>query len=262
MHLKNFSPLSLWQFELLAKYNNDITHFVSGREGGVTPGDKGTLNLSHKVGDESSNVDENRSRIAKSISVHPECLVFPDQTHSVNVKLLKTGKENLTETDSVITNVKGICLAVMSADCVPVILYDPVTKSCAAIHSGWKGTVGKIISNTVEAMKVNFGIKTSDLIACIGPSISPDVYEVGYDVIREVEQAFGINEKLLIDVGKDGKRFLDLWEANKLQLINTGVKEKNIEISGICTYKNSDLFFSARKSKNNTGRFAAGIVLL
>ena len=111
-------------------------------------------------------------------------------------------------------------------------------------------------------MEINYGTNASDLLACIGPSISVDRYEVGSEVIREVEKVFGGDANLLVHTGKGDKCYFNLWKANKLQLLKAGLKEKNIEIAGICTYINSDQFYSARKSKNNTGRFAAGIMLL
>lgn len=250
----------IWQFDILA-IENDIRHFISGREGGVTSGQLGSFNLSFKVGDDPDNVEENRIRLAKYLNISSGKLIFPVQTHSLNVRLVKTGMEDLEETDALISDQKGICIAVMSADCVPVLLYDPVKKSCAAIHSGWKGTVGKIVEKTIKEMNNQFGTDPSDLIACIGPSICPDVYEVGAEVIIEIENAFGATEGIIAK-GKDGKGLFNLWESNRLQLVSAGVKEKNIVIAGVCTYLNSDQFFSARKSKNNTGRFAAGIMLL
>lgn len=237
-------------------------HFVSGREGGVSSGKLSSLNLSFKVGDETAKVEENRKRLANAFSILSEKLIFPDQTHSINIQLIKTGKENLEDTDALISDTKGICLAVMSADCVPVLLYDPVRKACAAIHAGWKGTVGKIVLKTIQEMKSNFGTDPSHLLACLGPSIGPEVYEVGREVIDEVEKAFGAKAGIIVKEGKEGKGLLSLWEANKMELASADVKEDNIEVSGICTYKNSDQFFSFRKAKDNTGRFAAGILLI
>ena len=260
MIIKEFSNLPLYQFESLAKCK-ELVHYVSGRAGGITPDPLGSLNLSFKVGDDASNVQENRKKLATSLGLSPEFLIFPDQTHSTNVKLISTGSEDLDNTDALITNTKGICISAMAADCVPVLLYDPVRKACAAIHSGWKGTVGKIVANTIGQMEKNFGSDPLSLVACIGPSICQDVYQVGPEVIREVKAVYGCGIDLIKNVDENGKGYLNLWEANRMQLIAEGVLQKNIEVAGICTYSNSDKFFSARKSKNNTGRFAAGIML-
>jgi polyphenol oxidase len=148
----------------------------------------------------------------------------------------------------------------MSADCVPLLLYDPVGGAVAAIHAGWRGTVSKIVSRTVEAMRENFGTNPADLVAGIGPSICPEVYEVGEEVILAAEQAFGSVTEL-VQPTKPGKGLFNLWEANRMQLLSAGIRAENIELAGMCTYQGSDQFFSARKSGNRAGRFAAGILL-
>ncbi|MBX9851866.1 MAG: peptidoglycan editing factor PgeF [Cytophagaceae bacterium] len=251
--------LPLYQFESINRYG-EVFHYVSSREGGKSEGDIGALNLSFKVGDRDENVISNREALAKAISVDPSTLIFPLQTHSSNVVSIYTGNENLEDTDALITGKKGICISVMSADCVPVLLFDPKQKVVAAIHSGWRGTVSKIVLRTIEAMQKNFGSQPKDMIAGIGPSICAEVYEVGEEVIAEFENAFSAGEGLVLNK-KNGKGYLDLWEANRRLLTEAGVEKKNIEVSGICTYQNSENFFSARKSKNKAGRFAAGIML-
>lgn len=261
MNLIKKSTTKLYNFNLLSKYDN-VAHFVSGREGGVSSDNFGSLNLSFKVGDSIDNVVNNRKTIAESLGVSYDKLVFPDQTHSVNIKEVKSGNEDLSDTDALITNTKGICIAVMSADCVPVLLYDPVNNACAAIHSGWKGTVGKIVTLTIEQMKINYGTVPSNLHACIGPSICSDVYEAGREVIEKFDECFGAANSVVFNRQANGKGYLDLWEANKIQLLNSNLLEKNIEVCQICTYKNSEQFYSARKSNNNTGRFAAGIMIV
>lgn len=260
LELKSESGLKLFKFNNLDKYK-EISHFVSGREGGVSQGETGSLNLSFTVPDKPENVMENRRRIADSFSISPEKLVFPQQTHTNNVGIVT--KENylnqLADTDAVITNETGICIAVMSADCVPILLFDPVKKVVAAVHAGWRGTVARIVSRAVVVMKNHYGSNPADLIAGIGPSICSEVYEVGEEVVNAVENTFTDTEKIL-NPGKPGKAFLNLWEANKADLLSTGIKAENIEIAGKCTFLNSDLFFSARKSKES-GRFGAGIML-
>ncbi len=127
------------------------------------------------------------------------------------------------------------------------------------MHAGWRGTVSKILEKTVEAMKKEFGTNPSDLVAGIGPSISPEIYEVGQEVIDAAENAFGNITSMVYR--REGKTFFNLWEANKFQLISKELNPENIEVAGICTYQNADKFFSARKSKNKAGRFGAGIVI-
>ncbi len=256
------SALPLWQFERLTTYN-EVVHFVSGRSGGVSEGEVASLNISYKANDNPVNVQENRRRLAAALEITPHQLFFPAQTHSSNVRLVtaKTHSDDLGDTDALITNTPGLCICVMSADCVPVLLLDPVKKAAAAIHAGWRGTVGKIVTETVKAMQTQFGTDPTDLIAGIGPSICPQVYEVGPEVVAAVADAFGTTDGLVNDVSETGKGFLDLWTANKLQLLQLGVQPEHIEIAGICTYQNHQQFFSARHDRNRTGRFAAGIML-
>jgi hypothetical protein len=240
----------------------EIRHYVSSREGGESTGELGGLNLSYKVGDDPEKVRLNRAKLAEAFEINPSHLVFPIQTHSSTIQIVNANSLTVPweDTDALMTNEKGILISVMSADCVPVLLYDPIGKAVAAIHAGWRGTMGEIVRKTVEKMTVVFGTKASDLIAGIGPSISAEVYEVGEEVIKAVEKVYGHKEGIIIQE-EHGKGFCNLWEANRLQLLKAGVLPSCIEVAGICTYKNADQFFSARKSGNKAGRFAAGIML-
>jgi YfiH family protein len=261
MMKKQFSPLPLWQFEILSNHR-DLVHYVSGRAGGASEGEKGGLNLSFNVGDDPSFVSENRQRLANSIGVDLNKLIFPQQTHSLHVKCVSqhTAGHDLADTDAIITDCRGICISVMSADCVPILIYDPQKKVIAAVHSGWRGTVGKILSLTIKTMCEQYGSQPAHLIAGIGPSICSQNYEVGDEVIFSVKKAFTGGEGLLSEENGSGKAFFNLWEANRRQLLELGVPEKSIELSGLCTYERNLDFFSARRSKL-AGRFAAGIMM-
>jgi hypothetical protein len=252
----------LWQFENLGALPG-LGHYVSGRAGGVSQGELGTFNLGLRAGDDPERVWENRRRLAEAMDVPLEGLVFPAQTHSVNVKRVSgpIRPGDLADTDALITDAPGVCINVMSADCVPVLLYDPVRRAAGAVHAGWRGTVGKIVAHTVAAMRETFGTHPADLVAGIGPSICADVYEVGEEVLAAVENAFGATEGLIVRRTAGGKGYIDLWEANRRQLLAAGVPNESIEIAGLCTYRHADQFFSARKSQNRAGRFAAGIVI-
>jgi polyphenol oxidase len=258
IHLNN---LPLWQFNNLAEQKG-INHFVSGRQGGESIGELGGLNLSYKVGDDPVKVMQNRNALANAFSIAPYRLVFPVQTHSNNIKVITSDayQQVLEDTDALVTKEKDILISVMSADCVPVLLYDPVKKAVAAIHAGWRGTMGEIVKRTIVKMNSEFGSKAENLIAAIGPSICKEVYEVGEEVINAVVKVYGTKEGIISNE-KNGKGYCNLWEANRIQLLKAGVFAKNIEVAEICTYQNADLFFSARKSGNKAGRFAAGIML-
>lgn len=263
MDKKIIGEIPLWQFRQLVGENN-IIHFVSGREGGKSKGDKGSLNLSYCVGDLAENVRYNRDKLAKTIGAPDGKLIFPQQTHSNNVKVVDASADvdTLTATDALITSTPGICLAVLAADCVPILAFDTKRKAIAAIHSGWRGTIGRILSNTIILMQEHYQSKVENVKICIGPSIGPMVYEVGEEVEEAVHEAFPDHAtSLLHPLKKKGKARFNLWEANKQQAVALGIPENNIEIASICTYSNPDQFFSARRALQG-GRFAAGIMLV
>jgi YfiH family protein len=262
MQKTTIRTVPLWQFENLGALP-ELGHYVSGRAGGVSQGELGTFNLGLKAGDDPECVWENRRRLAQAMGVALDYLVFPSQTHSLNVKRVSGPIEpgELADTDALITDAPGVCINVMSADCVPVLLYDPIRRAAGAVHAGWRGTVGKIVTRTVLAMHEAFGTNPGDLVAGIGPSICADVYEVGEEVLAAVQNAFNTTEGLILRRKAEGKGYIDLWEANRRQLLEAGVPAGSIEVAGLCTYLHADQFFSARKSRNQAGRFAAGIVV-
>lgn len=248
--------LQLWQFDTLRK-ESFIKHFVTDRNS--YPRGK-EFTLSYSSSSEREEIRLNRHRLAAAMGIADDHLFFPSQVHLTRIVNVTTGtsKEELMDTDALITNNAGICIAVMSADCVPILLVDMKNKAVGAVHSGWRGTVAKILTKTLEEMQHVFGTRGSDVLAAIGPSVSQDSYEVGAEVIDAVGRAFGNRNDLMIPQ-RPGKAKLDLWKANKMQLKDFGVPESQIEISDLCSVKNNNFFFSARKG--DSGRFAAGIML-
>jgi hypothetical protein len=248
--------LKLWQFENLAQLHT-IQHFVTDR---ISHSPENEFTLSFSSSPDKNYIQENRSRLALAMGVENSRLYFPSQVHKTRIVHVTeaTSKEDLQETDALITNRTGICIAVMSADCVPILIYDKKNKAVGAVHSGWRGTVAKILDKTLQEMQQSFGTKGEDVYAGIGPSVSQDVYEVGEEVILEVRQTFGHKNDLIVPL-PNNKAKLDLWKANKVQLVEFGVAPSRIEISDLCTVKNNNHFFSARKG--DTGRFAAGIMM-
>jgi polyphenol oxidase len=247
--------LNLWQFENLSKIGS-VKHFVSER---TSAPDK-EFTLSYSSSPDREFIQANRKKVADALGIAPQKLVMPSQVHKtkiVNVTSATT-KDDVMETDALITSEKGICIAVMSADCVPILLYDQQNHVCAAVHSGWKGTVAKILKKTLEAMRDQFGTSGHNVIAGIGPSVSQPAYEVGEEVVAAMKSSFLNANKFLLPLPAN-KAKLDLWEANKTQLLDFGVPENQIEISNLCTVLNNNYFFSARKG--DSGRFAAGILL-
>jgi len=251
------NDLHLWQFEGLGK-ESSIKHFVTDRSS-HSNGKEFTLSYSGSSNKE--DVRKNRHFLAEAMGVQDSQLYFPSQVHHTKIVTVAshTSKEELMETDALITCEKGVCIAVMSADCVPILLVDTKNKAVAAVHSGWRGTVAKILEKTLQEMYSKFGTKGDHLIAAIGPSVSQESYEVGEEVVQAIDNAFGKENELMIPQANN-KAKLDLWKANKLQLVEFGVAASRIEISDLCTLKNNKHFFSARKG--DAGRFAAGIMLV
>ncbi len=184
--------------------------------------------------------------------------VLANQTHSDHVHTIKAlqtkGWESLesavADCDALVTNLKGVVLGVLTADCVPVLLYDPQSEAIAAIHAGWKGTRANIVQKTVQTLQQEFGTKPENIIAGIAPSIGQCCYEVGEDVASH----FSDMPQVLRQKG-NGKAMLDLPFANKVQLMQAGIAEENIEMSDICTACDVEHFFSYRKEGGCSGRF-------
>ena len=257
----------LYKFHNLGRFPK-LLHFVTTRSGGVSIAPYNSLNLGLHTADNPAHVLQNRTLLANEIGIADDKILYASQVHSGNVKviddedvaegILKTNPE----TDAMVTDIPGICLMVMVADCVPVLLFDPVKNVIAVIHAGWRGTVQKIVSNTIAVMKTNYGSNPSNLIAAIGPSIGPCCYEVGEEVKLSVSSSFGSTEGYLIKQKESGKFNFDLWHSNHKQLIDKGLRTENIETAGICTKCNSDTYYSSRASGGITGRFAAGLCIL
>jgi len=259
--------LNLYEFENLGRISN-LVHFVTTRSGGVSISPYNSLNLGLHTTDTPEHVLANRALLAAETGIAFENFLYCSQVHSGDVKIIDSESvtngilEAFPQTDATVTSLPGICLMVMVADCVPVLLFDPVKKVSAVIHAGWRGTVKHITSNTVEVMVDRFGCNPADIIAGIGPSIGPCCYEVGEEVRTVVEQSFGTTQGYLVTKANSLKPHFDLWYANHKQLTDSGVKPANIETSELCTLDNPDIFFSSRASGGVTGRFAAGICIL
>ncbi len=253
--------LVIYQFENLSK-EKGIRHAISTRHGGVSEDFADSMNLGLGVDDNLGYVEENRRRLAEFMQVPFDKLIFQKQTHSTNYSIVteKNYTKGFFDNDALITNVPGIAIAALGADCVPLLLFDKKQKVVASIHAGWKGTVNGIVNKVMDCLISEFNTDPKDIIVGIGPSISAEKYEVGQEVIEAFESTFD-NPDQLISNRHDNKAHVDLWKANKTWLMNQGVPEENIEISGLCTYKNHETFFSARYFKNRTGRFAGCIAL-
>lgn len=249
-----------------------VKHGFSMRDGGVSSGYLKSMNLSFSRGDKEENVVENFKRITDVLEISFENMVFSDQTHKTQIRVVTEqdkGKGisrplDYHDIDGLITNIPGIPLVTFYADCVPLFFVDPVNKAIGLSHSGWRGTVTKIGKKTVEAMNLEFGTKPEDLICGIGPSICGSCYEVSEDVAVEFSYHFqNIDTSVFLKERKEkpSKYLLDLWKANEEVLKEAGVKKENISITDICTCCNHELMFSHRATGGKRGNLAAFLSL-
>ena len=244
----------------IMKLYSNISCFSTTRHGGSGEGTYATFNCTHYCGDNPEHVKTNLEKLAMSLPERPRVFVIPRQTHTSNVRVITDvpTQEELQDVDAVVTHLKGFCLCVSTADCVPILIYDKEKRVIAAVHAGWRGTVGRIVEKTLEAMKSHYGTDGKDVIACIGPSISLESFEVGDEVYDAFAEAGFDMDRI---AKKYEKWHLDLWEANRLQLLAQGVWPECIEVAGICTYQQHEDFFSARRLGIKSGRVLSGVML-
>ncbi len=208
-----------------------------------------------------SNVPENKVKLAEILGLKPEQIVFPNQTHTnCVVQISELPEEAINETDALVSNKTGICLCVQTADCVPILLFDPVEKVVSAIHAGWRGTVGKIVANAVNRMVLDYGSLPENIRAAIGPSISPEIYEVGDEVVEAAKKSIPNVAQTLRKNASDKFHF-NLWEANRQLLLSCGLATENIEILGECSFMEEEKYYSARRDGVETGRMVSGMIL-
>jgi polyphenol oxidase len=229
--------------ELFSKYPQLIFGF-STKDGGVSP-EPYCMNLSLATNDSKENILKNREIFFSELDVPADSINFQKQIHSDISRNIEEGGF-AGECDATYTNKKNVFLTVSVADCLPVFLFDPVNEVIASIHAGWRGTVAQIVPKTLKKLIDEFGTRPKDVIAFIGPGISREYFEVG----EEVGDLFRDEVK----VRKDEKFHIDLRKENFDRLVESGVKEENIEICPLCTYKESSLLHSYRRDRDSSGR--------
>ena len=264
--LKLQNKVPFIQFPTLQKIDF-VKHGFSTRLGGVSKEHCATMNLGYTRGDDPDDVTENYKRICKAMEIPMENLVFSDQIHETNIKVVSKedtiadfmeeftrGEKKHVGFDGLVTNQPGVALVTSYADCVPLFFVDPVKKAIGLSHSGWRGTVKKMGAKTVEVMQKEFGTNPEDLICVIGPSICQDCYEVSKDVYLSFKADFTNEQVEEILLPKENEKYqLDLWKANQLILREAGVPRENISVANICTCCNSTLLFSHRRTQGVRG---------
>lgn len=249
-----YYQFNIWQ-------DTPLQHGVFTRLGGVSQGSWNSLNVGGTVGDDPRAVAENGRRMHTALGLAQDktCTVW--QVHGTDTVIANQPmpqRKWLTRADGIITNRIGVTLSMRFADCVPILFYDPVNHAIGMAHAGWRGTVEGIAQNTLHAMQDAYGTRPHDVQAAIGPSIGPDTYQVGSEVVEAVQRFFGSTAGL-VNYAADGSAYFNLWEANRRALLMAGVE--SIEVAEICTACNTHEFFSHRAEKGNTGRFGVLIAL-
>ncbi|MBQ6431358.1 MAG: peptidoglycan editing factor PgeF [Oscillospiraceae bacterium] len=240
-------------------------HCFSTRYGGVSKGHLASLNLGVHRGDQPENVLENYRILGQAVGFRPEDTVFTRQVHSDIIDRIgrnDCGRGLLTpvdhECDGLVTNEKNVVLTVFSADCTPVLLYDPVCGAIGAVHAGWRGTAAEIAGKAAQRMCAEFGSKPENIRAAIGPCIGPCCFETDADVPEAMLSAFGDAANAAIrPVGK--KYYVNLKELNAIALRRAGVTQ--IDVASACTACEPERFWSHRRVGGQRGSLAAMIML-
>jgi polyphenol oxidase len=232
--------------------DSSVRFAMSTRIGGVSPEPLG-MNVSYRVGDDPANVAENRKRLFEGLGFTEAGSAIPHQCHSSNVQIVSQPGQ-YESCDGLITEVVGLPLVVTVADCLPIVLFEPVKRVIGLVHAGWRGTTQGIAAEAVGQMTKQWGVTGSEIVAYLGPSAGVCCYEVGSDVA----QLFSLDE---IEQRND-RLYLDLKKSNINQLVGCGIMEENIELSPSCTICNPQLFHSHRREKSLSGRMMAVVSLL
>ena len=261
--------MSTMRMPQLKYYNfgEDVTAFSTMRQGGYSKGNFGEFNINRYCGDSEEAIRKNREALCRLLAISDDHLLMPHQVHLTEMTIVdetflsKTADERqqaLEGVDALMTNIKEVCIGVSTADCIPVLLHDPVHHAGCAIHAGWRGTVQRIVEKAVDKMQTVYGTQPADILAQIGPGISLDSFEVGdevYDVFAH--EAF--------DMEQISKRYekwhIDLPLCNRLHLLSMGLSTNHISCADICTVKQHDTYFSARRLGIHSGRIFSAIIL-
>jgi YfiH family protein len=228
------------------------------REGGTSPFPSGALNLAGFDQDSRENILENRRRLLSALGGRWK-LAACWQVHGSDILVVKDPADTNPEQnrcDALTTRTAGVLLGVKTADCVPLLMGDPVTGACAAVHAGWRGTLAGVARRALARMSEEFGTRASDVRVAVGPAALACCYEVGPEVVGAFRENFRGAESLFTPT-REGHALVDLHRANLEQLADSGVLRERIHALPLCTMCRTDLFFSYRKEKRGdapTGR--------
>lgn len=240
-----------------------VRHGFTTRNGGVSEGQFRSLNLGINRGDKKEHVSRNYHIIAERIGFDPNNMALTSQVHGDNVRVIIQGGGFFEPAggpcDALITNVQGIALIVFTADCVPILLYDPVSRCIGAVHAGWRGTANGILRKAVNMMAREYGARPGDIRAAIGPSIGRCCFEVDSEVYEKLKGAYPDIDS--VTGRKEEKYYPDLKALNRSMLIRCGVDAGNVSVVGLCTKCGHEMFWSHRRDGERRGLQGAIIVM-
>lgn len=245
-----------------------VAHGFSTRLGGVSQGAFTSLNLGLTRGDDPEHVRENYRRFLSAVGASGKAFAMCDQVHGDTVRAITTadvkgdlyGKLHY-EADGMMTAIPGVALVVFSADCIPVLLYDPVRRVIAAVHSGWRGTAAGIVTRAVEQMGQVYGCRPENILAAIGPGIGPCCFETHEDVPNAMMAAVASPALPFIKIKENGKFSVDLKGINAKRLELAGLDPANIAVCRDCTACMEEKYWSHRRQGTERGSMAAVIEL-
>lgn len=250
---------------LIPRLGDDVQAVFTTRQGGCSRGPYRSLNLGFQTGDSPVAVATNRRLLASALGVQEDRFFTLNQVHSDRVVVIRNEddlhQKRGTDADAAVTNLSDLVLTCFFADCQGVYLFDPVHRVIALAHAGWRGTVARIAAKCLELMSLVYGSRSDDCLAALTPAAGSCCYEVGEDLCSVVRGAFPGKWESLLVLKEDGRRYFSLSQANKLVLLDAGIREHNIFDSELCTICRQDLFFSHRGSGGRTGRMAALLML-
>jgi polyphenol oxidase len=232
----------------------------STRTGGVSASPLNSLNFSVSQGDSRENVQTNCTILSEDLGIQPHGIVTCRQVHGDNVQVVDSVPVALPVADALITATAGIFLGIKTADCLPILLLDPVRGVAAAVHAGWRGTALRITRKVLRLMKDRFGTRSCDVVAALGPAIRPCCYEVDDAVLVPFRRSIPSPERFITvrnHSGAEESYRIDLAATNRFELTAEGVPEENIRTLELCTCCNPDLFFSHRRDGAASGRHIA-----
>lgn len=237
--------LKLIQFSIL-KSHLSLVHAFSTRIGGFSKDPYHSLNLGLTCRDNPDIVKKNRNIFFNYLSLPQDRLVFPVQIHSDNIQIINS-PGILNNCDALITQKPNLFLTIQTADCFPIFVFDPITRTIAIIHSGWKGAAKNIAGKTIQKMKTELGVNPCNLLAVIGPGVQMKNFQVDEPVYNHFEP------KYFTPDGPDHYK-MDLQKAIYDQLTTAGLSEQSIERSADCTYEKEEFYYSYRRDGQNSGR--------